>query len=123
MEYEIETSDFFLPALSLQPLVENAVRHGVTKREEGGTIWVSTRESKEAYLVTIRDDGVGFDPARPQKDGREHVGIENVRSRLAAQCDGLLTIASRPGQGTVAQVRIPKTTGQGKENPHADHRG
>ena len=123
VEYEIATSDFFLPALSLQPLVENAVRHGVTKREEGGTIWVSTWESPGAYLVTIRDDGVGFDPDGPQADGREHVGIENVRSRLAAQCGGLLTIASRPGLGTVAQVRIPKTTGQGKENSHADYRG
>ena len=121
VEYEIETSDFFLPALSLQPLVENAVRHGVTKREEGGTIWVSTRENDQAYLVTIRDDGVGFDPSQPKNDGREHVGIENVRSRLAAQCGGLLTIGSQPGIGTVAQVRIPKTgTSQGKEGPYAD---
>lgn len=121
VEYEITTSDFFLPALSLQPLVENAVRHGVTKREEGGTIWVSTRENDQAYLVTIRDDGVGFVPGQLQKDGREHVGIENVRSRLAAQCGGLLTIGSQPGIGTVAQVRIPKTgKTQGKENFHAD---
>lgn len=56
----LETSDFFLPALSLQPLVENAVRHGVTKREEGGTIWISARETEESYQVTIRDDGVGL---------------------------------------------------------------
>ena len=114
VEYAIETSDFFLPALSLQPLVENAVRHGVTKREEGGTIWISARETEESYQVTIRDDGVGFDP----------VGIENVRSRLTAQCGGTLCIASQEGVGTVAQVRIPKTGDtQGKESFDADHRG
>ena len=124
VEYAIETSDFFLPALSLQPLVENAVRHGVTKREEGGTIWISARETEESYQVTIRDDGVGFDPVRVRGDGREHVGIENVRSRLTAQCGGTLCIASQEGVGTVAQVRIPKTGDtQGKESFDADHRG
>ncbi len=124
VEYAIETSDFFLPALSLQPLVENAVRHGVTKREEGGTIWISARETEESYQVTIRDDGVGFDPVRVRGDGREHVGIENVRSRLTAQCGGTLCIASQEGVGTVAQVRIPKTGDtQGKGSFDADHRG
>lgn len=74
--------------------------------------------------MTIRDDGVGFDPDSPQQDGREHVGIENVRSRLAAQCGGSLVIGSRPGMGTVAQVRIPKTgKSQGKEEFYADTRG
>ena len=123
VEYDIGPTDFFLPALSLQPLVENAVRHGVTKQEEGGTIRVSTSQTIQHYLVTIRDDGVGFDPERPQQDGRDHVGIENVRSRLAAQCGGSLIIGSRPGAGTVAQVRIPKTgKSQGKEEHHAHSR-
>ena len=93
---------------TLQPLVENAVRHGVTKREEGGTIAVYTRENLREYTVSIWDDGVGFDPQQPHTDGREHVGIENVRSRLAAQCGGTLTVESQVGRGTVAVVRIPK---------------
>ena len=123
VEYDIGPTDFFLPALSLQPLVENAVRHGVTKREEGGTIRVSTSQTVQHYLVTIRDDGVGFDPDSPKEDGRDHVGIENVRSRLAAQCGGSLVIGSRPGAGTVAQVRIPKKgKSQGKEEHHAHSR-
>lgn len=107
--YDIAAIDFFLPALSLQPLVENAVRHGVTKREEGGTITVSTRQDDEAYRIVIQDDGVGFDPDQAVRDGREHVGIENVRSRLAAQCGGTLTVQSQAGKGTTATVRIPKT--------------
>ena len=124
VEYDLGPTDFFLPALSLQPLVENAVRHGVTKREEGGTVRISTSQTALHYLVTIWDDGVGFDPDRPQEDGRDHVGIENVRSRLAAQCGGSLVIGSRLGLGTVAQVRIPKSgKTQGKENDHANPRG
>ena len=105
--YDIETEDFFLPALCLQPLVENAVRHGVTKREEGGTITVATRELKKAYLVVIRDDGVGFDPSLPPPGG-PHLGIQNVRSRLAAQCGGSVTVKSSPGEGTTVEVCIPK---------------
>ena len=67
---------------------------------------------------------MGFDPVRVRGDGREHVGIENVRSRLTAQCGGTLCIASQEGVGTVAQVRIPKTGDtQGKESFDADHRG
>ncbi|NCB32657.1 MAG: hypothetical protein EOM64_02035 [Erysipelotrichia bacterium] len=51
-----------MPTLSLQPIVENAVRYGVTKRVEGGTVTISTRETDSSYLVTVTDDGVGYDP-------------------------------------------------------------
>ena len=121
--YHIETSDFFLPALSLQPLIENAVRHGVTKREEGGTIWVSACQTPWEYRITIEDNGVGFDPSQKLNDGREHVGIENVRSRLAAQCGGTLTIRSQVGRGTTAEVWIPKPSPSEtkEEKNHAHH--
>lgn len=115
--YDIETSDFFVPALGLQPLVENAVRHGVTKREEGGTVTIRTRQSTDAYLVVIEDDGVGFDPSVPQKG--QHLGIENVRSRLAAQCGGSVTVRSQPGVGTRVEVRIPKERKKGRWSGHA----
>lgn len=111
--YDIETEDFFVPALGLQPLVENAVRHGVTKREEGGTVAIRTRQTQWAYLVIIEDDGVGFDPSAPQEGS--HLGIENVRSRLEAQCGGSLTVNSQPGVGTRVEVCIPKE----RRNGHA----
>lgn len=117
--YDIETSDFFLPALCLQPLVENAVRHGVTKREEGGTITVRTRQTPEDYVVVIEDDGVGFDPSAPPQDGQRHLGIENVRSRLEAQCGGTVTVESQKGIGTTVTVRIPKDRKKGRRNGHA----
>lgn len=108
--YDIETEDFFLPALCLQPLVENAVRHGVTKREEGGTITIRTREEKRVYVVVIEDDGVGFDPSRPPQG--QHLGLENVRSRLSVLCGGTLTVDSVPGVGSTVEVSIPKKRGR-----------
>ena len=115
--YDIETEDFFVPALGLQPLVENAVRHGVTKREEGGTVSIRTCQTQWAYLVFIEDDGVGFDPTAPQEGS--HLGIENVRSRLEAQCGGSLTVHSQPGVGTRVEVCIPKEWKRGRRNDHA----
>ena len=107
--YEIEAADFLLPALTLQPLVENAVRHGVTKKEGGGTIALRTEQSPHHIRITIRDDGVGFDPGTPPPaDGRSHIGIGSVRSRLASMCGGTLTVESTPGEGTTACIQLPK---------------
>lgn len=106
--YEIQARNFTIPVLTLQPLVENAVRHGVTKREEGGTVTIRTEETETHIVVIVTDDGVGFDPSSPKQDGRQHIGIENVQSRLAAMCGGTLTIQSKPGAGTTAILTMPK---------------
>lgn len=111
--YDIETQDFSLPALTLEPIVENAVRYGVLQREEGGTVWISTREEAHFFRVTVRDDGVGFDVMVPKQDGRSHIGIQNVRDRLERMCGGSLTIVSTPGEGTVATITVPK----GRKDP------
>ena len=114
LHYAFDCADdsFRLPALTVQPLVENAVKHGVSKCETGGTVTVSTRETPEAWLVIVRDDGAGFDPAlSPRDDRRLHIGIENVRARLETLCGGTLTIDSAPGAGTTATVSIPKRAG------------
>lgn len=108
VQFAVETADFRLPTLTLQPLVENAVRHGVRQREEGGTVWVSTREYPDRIEVEIRDDGPGFDPGRTPETGRSHVGIRNVRERLERMCGGALRVESAPGQGTVATMILPK---------------
>lgn len=106
--YDIETMDFSLPALTLEPIVENAVRYGVLQREDGGTVWISTKEEQDAYRVTVRDDGVGFDVTVTKQDGRSHIGIQNVRDRLERMCGGSLVIVSTPGKGTVATITVPK---------------
>ena len=109
IEYDIQTEDFELPQLSVQPLVENAVKHGVGMKEDGGTVTIATRETDDAYEVVITDDGVGFDTSKPvEDDGRSHVGMENVRQRLREMCGGEVIIESEPGKGTAATIRIPK---------------
>lgn len=108
IKYDIQAKDFFVPALSIQPLVENAVKHGIGAKIEGGSVTIATLDLVEYYEIRIFDDGIGFDPEKPMNDGRTHVGISNVRSRLESMCKGTLEIQSEPGKGTVSIIRIPK---------------
>lgn len=108
VEYEIEVKDFRIPSLSVQPLVENAVKHGVGKSPNGGTIVISTRESKDCYEVIVADNGVGYDVNKTPNDGRTHIGISNVKSRLWEMSRATLDIVSAEGEGTTATIRIPK---------------
>lgn len=108
IEYDIKCVDFSLPVLTVQPIVENAVKHGTSKKRGGGTVRISTREDKESYIVEVFDTGCGFDPAKPKNDGKRHVGIENVKQRLSNMCGGSLSIESTVGKGTLATIIIPK---------------
>jgi sensor histidine kinase YesM len=108
-EYDIGAKDFMVPALSLQPIVENAVKHGLGKQIGGGTLKIFTYDRGNHYEIIIMDNGVGFDPMHPKHaDGRSHVGVENVRKRLETLCDGQLEMESAPGIGTRAIISIPK---------------
>lgn len=106
--FDIRANDFEIPSLTLQPLVENAVKHGICKRAEGGTIVVKTSETDKEYLVEVTDDGVGFDPDIPPSDGRVHVGLTNVQNRLKNMVHGRLEIYSKIGKGTRMSIHIPK---------------
>lgn len=108
VQFDLHCTNFQLPALSVQPLVENAIKHGLRGLDSGGTVIISSQETDNNYLVCIRDDGIGFDPAAPAQDGRLHVGIQNIRSRLEDMCGGTLVIDSAPGKGTTATIIIPK---------------
>ena len=114
IEYDIQATDFVLPLLSIQPLVENAVKHGVGMKKQGGTVTISTRETLDAFEVIISDDGVGFDTSAERKDdGRSHIGMENTRKRIKEMCGGEVRIESKIGEGTVATVVLPK---EGQKN-------
>lgn len=112
VRYQIECMAFLLPVLTVQPLVENAVKHGISKRREGGTVIIAAQETPADYRVTVSDDGVGFDTSAPAADEKNHVGLKNIRSRLWSVCGGTLSIESTPGQGTAAVITIPKQRGK-----------
>ena len=105
--YDITCTDFSIPTLTLQPIVENAVSHGVRMTEWGqGTVTITTKEFDDRFEVTVLDDGPGFDPEKIPDDGRSHVGISNVRKRLQSSCGGRLRIES--GNGACVSIILPK---------------
>ena len=107
VEYDIQNDEFLVPALTIQPLVENAIKHGLMGLETAGKVKVSSYETDKYYEVCVQDDGVGFDES-VFYDGKKHIGIANIRRRIEAICGGSLTIDSVKGQGTTAIIRIPK---------------
>ena len=113
--YDIQTESFVLPQLSIQPLAENAVKHGISKKRGGGTLTISTRETDNAFQVIVSDDGKGFDVNKVKNDGRSHIGMDNVHMRLKEMCGGEVEISSKIDEGTVATVTLPKE-GQKREN-------
>ena len=101
IEYDIKDDEFLIPSLTLQPLVENAVKHGLCKKKGGGTIWISTERGQDVIKIVISDDGVGFDVnQKVDNDKREHVGIYNVQTRIKDMCNGTLDVSSIPGHPT-----------------------
>ena len=107
IEYEVEATEFVLPALSVQPLVENAIKHGLMRLETGGTVVIRSYETPTHFCVEVKDDGAGFDPDLPI-DEKKHVGLRNIRGRLKAMVDGELILESKPDAGTKAVILIPK---------------
>ena len=105
--FEMDSVDFHIPALTIQPIVENAIKHGLMKLPKGGTIRVVSYETDIHYCVLVEDDGAGFDTSE-LLDERKHVGIRNIRERLAAMVEGTLEIESTVGVGTKVLITIPK---------------
>ena len=106
LDYEIEDEDFFLPALTVQPLVENAIRHGVRGMPRG-QIDIATRHLPDCHEITIRDNGRGFSAGKLPGTESTHIGIANVRERLQKLCGGSMTIESEEGKGSCVTIRIP----------------
>ena len=103
VEYDFKESHFKLPALTVEPLVENAVIHGVSKLSGSGKIVISSRLEADNYVIRVMDNGKGFDTEAVTN----RVGIKNVRTRLEYQCKGQLKIESN-SSGTTATIFIPK---------------
>ena len=105
--FEMNSDDFHIPALTVQPIVENAIKHGLMKLPRGGTIRVVSYETDTDYCISVVDDGVGFDTG-VLVDERKHLGLRNIRERLKVMVNGTLEIESTVGVGTKVLVTIPK---------------
>lgn len=107
MVYDLATVDFCIPALSIQPLVENAILHGIRPGSSDAMVILSTQRRGEAIQVIVEDNGVGF-PKGATAEQKEHAnhGLDNVRQRLESQCGGSLHISSDEN-GTRVVALIP----------------
>ena len=104
--YIIEAGGFLVPPLTIQPIVENAVKHGIGKKEGGGVITVSVSETEDGHLVTVSDDGAGYDTDKAENNEARRIGIDNVRKRLA-HYGWILELSSKLGKGTTAYIKLP----------------
>ncbi len=103
-EKKIETSSFKIPPLTVQPIVENAIKHGLVEHGKSGTVFLHTEKKENNIVITVADNGVGFTPGMLAKT--ESVGIKNVRYRLENMTGGTLNIESEPGRGTTVTIQI-----------------
>ena len=114
VEYDTEYTSFRVPPLTVEPLVENAVKHGLDPEQAPLNIWIKTTETDAESIITV--ENTGTDDIFPQstgfidekEDNNTHIGLMNTRERLKTLCSGTLTITGRDGGGIKATIRIPK---------------
>ena len=107
--YDIQETNFLLPPLTLQPLVENAVKHGIFYKEGDGLVTIHSRREGQRIVISVHDDGIGFDSAKPEPafEPHAHLGLSNVQSRIEKILGGTLQIDSTPSGGTTVTVTFP----------------
>ena len=105
-EKDMRVTEFLIPPFTLQPLVENAVRHGILKTGGSGTIRLETKREDHCIVITVGDDGAGYQ--EPETEKKNSVEIRNVRYRLEHMADGRLEIGRGKEKGTKAEIRLPE---------------
>ena len=121
VEYDICREDFVLPALSVEPLVENAVRHGIGTCVKGGKITISVKETRDFIVVDVKDHSYGEKNITVKQKNRKSIGIKNVRARLQAMNMGSLDI-SKNGDDTCARILLKKRFEEDMENGNTNSR-
>lgn len=120
VNFDLLEKNFVIPQLTLQPIVENAIKHGILKKKSGGVVTISTCKTDQFYKIKVSDDGVGFDTnilsnlndenKNTEKEGQLHVGLKNVQERLWILCRGNLIVKSEIGKGTSVIIELPLNT-------------
>ena len=104
VNFDTPVTLFRIPPLTLQPIVENAVVHGLRQSKAPIHISVTTREIASTIEITVEDDGPGFTPT---DNDEPHIALNNIRGRLEMMCHGTIAISPRDGGGTIVKVTIP----------------
>jgi LytS/YehU family sensor histidine kinase len=104
IEQDTDFKAFRLPPLTLQPLVENAVKHGMNRSSGVLHIFIRTRYMDSGIEISVEDNGPGFDPS---DESSPHTALANIRQRLEIMCGGTMTILPRDSGGTVVKITIP----------------
>ena len=104
------TLDALVPSMMLQPILENSIKHGLSPKVEGGTIWLRTLCAEGRLTVTIEDDGVGIPPETMSEIYTRGIGVSNVRERLTMLFGQQyrMSIDNQPGGGTRVEFQIPE---------------
>ncbi|MCR5100243.1 MAG: histidine kinase, partial [Butyrivibrio sp.] len=108
--YDLKENGFEIPPYTLQSIVENAVKHGVGKKKEGGRLIIRTGKNDDEYFIIVEDNGVGFDVKETTRKADSmgmNIGIRNISERLRYLCKGNLEIESEVGVGTKVTISIP----------------
>ena len=130
VKYEIQESEFIVPPLSIQPLVENAIKHGVCQKPEGGTVCLRSYQDGNNYIVEVEDDGIGIPASKLEairtgvtinsegdvqanltgngSEIHESTGMRNIMTRLKEMSNATLEITSEEGKGTLMKVTFPQ---------------
>ncbi len=106
VRYEITFTDFKVPLLSVEPMVENAIRHGIATKKSGGEVIIRTAREGDTAVITVEDNGSGFGSETMQQAKHRSVGIQNSRDRLELMCGGTLSIVNT-GNGTIVRMCVP----------------
>lgn len=106
IDLDVENDQVKVPAMSIQTMVENAIKHGIKPKGEGN-ILISEREEDGYHVIRVKDDGVGFDIETLPSDGKEHIGVYSTKERIRYSCNGRMEINSAVGEGTEVSFYIP----------------
>ena len=105
VEFDTPYTSFRIPSLTLQPVVENAVKYGVSPELKPLYITISTRDTGNGAEIRVEDTGQGY---RPADDNEPHIALENIRERLKMMCGGTLEISQRDAGGTIVTISVPQ---------------
>ena len=103
IEYDTPYVNFMIPPLTLQPIVENCIKHGLDLDSDPLNILILTRETESGNEIIVEDNGAGFE----LDDGRENFALKNIQKRLEMFCEGNLSIYPRECGGTIVKIFIP----------------